>query len=526
MPKEAISTKRIKAVVVIPPVRDFYFTRHRFSSLGAHIVNEILIQQRIASTLLNFPLMNKNGQQTEFPGDISYLKEFVLPNETGKLSYFTNYQLFGPSIEVCAQKIVSGDPAICFLSCFAFSYAGEVLDLCRVIKKENLRITIIVGGAGASAYPLYFLRDTSIDFVVSGEAEVSLKKFLMAFLFNELPLDKVPNLSWKKDKELHLSTHLDVAPGTEIMPTATLVHATNKSVYISTSLSRGCPYLCEFCSNHLTHGRNFRTAPLESLFSAISSLAIDQNDQNRQIFVNFEDDNLLLAPSILVEAMTGIRKRIPKALFLFENGIDFRLLSTDLVDQLISLGMASFNFTLGSKNGAILDASTRKSSLTQFESIVSHISLKGIPVLSYFIAGLREDSPQSVVETLAYLSGIPTAVGLSMFYAVPGLPGFTNRERFDKIESCLCNGSSAFPWNNSLSTKQLVTAFRLSRYVNLVKSGKKSAEDVAVIDKIQSSRKLFTYIRKNKTNSIVEVPNYDEEMVGMFFDAERKSAHH
>jgi hypothetical protein len=467
--------------------------------------------------------MHKNGQQTEFPADISYIKELVVPNETGKLSYFTKYQRFGPSPDVCAQKVVSSNPTLCFLSCFAFSYGQEVIDLSRLIKKLSPQITIVVGGGGASAFPLYFLRDISIDFVVRGEAEVSLKKFLMAFIFNKLPLVAVPNLCWKKGNQLHVADCFITARSTEIMPKVSVVYQTKKSTYISTSLSRGCPYLCEFCSNHLTHGRHFRIASLESLLDSFHTLPIDENDRKRQIFVNFEDDNLLLATSNLVEAMTGIRKRIPNVSFLFENGLDFRLLSPALADQLISLGTASFNFTLGSKNETILDAAARQSSLTQFESVVRHISFQGFPVLSYFIAGMREDSPQSVVETLAYLSNLPTAVGLSMFYAVPGLPGFTNRNRFDGISPFVCNGSSAFPWNNSLSTKELITAFRLSRYVNLAKSCNKSPEDEIIIENIQKTKRLFTQIRENGKTTIIEVPSYDLDMVKMFFQVKQNA---
>ncbi|MEZ4578465.1 MAG: hypothetical protein R2875_10750 [Desulfobacterales bacterium] len=33
---------RLKAAVAVPPVLDFYFTRHRFSALGPHILSTLL----------------------------------------------------------------------------------------------------------------------------------------------------------------------------------------------------------------------------------------------------------------------------------------------------------------------------------------------------------------------------------------------------------------------------------------------------------------------------------------------------
>ena len=103
-----------------------------------------------------------------------------------------------------------------------------------------------------------------------------------------------------------------------------------------------------------------------------------------------------------------------------------------------------------------------------------------------------------------------------MFYAVPGIHGFENPERFDKIAPCICNGSSAFPWNGSLSTEELITSFRLSRYVNLLKSVNKSPIEIKLLEKVRAEQKLFTLVNNEDGISIVEVPEYDRGMVRMF----------
>ncbi len=508
----------LKAVVVVPPVRDFYFTRHRFSSLGARIVLGILKQYGLEATLLDFPSMSRNGKQIDIPSDIAYLGKYMVPGETGKLSYFTKYQIFGPPPEQCAQKIHSLSPTLCFISCFAFSYGSELIDISRNVKKFNPAVTVVAGGAGVSAYPLYFLRDTSVDFVLSGEAEKGLREFLKAFVNKELPYDRVSNLQWKYEGNFRASPVTGFADASAIEPVASKVYETKNSVFISTCLSRGCPSGCKFCSNKITHGTTFRLTTSEKVLSKLEGFLIDEKGQNRSILINFEDDNMLLAPEYLIDIMREAQDRFGALSFLAENGIDYRLLSPGFADHLISLGMTRFNFTLGSADESILENLKRKSSLAHFETIVRHIASRGIPVLSYFIAGLEGDSKDSTVDTLSLLSTLPTSVGLSMFYAVPNLAGFENMSRFDAIAPSVCNGSSAYPWNGTMSTDELVTTFRISRYVNLLKSREKSEMEMELLRKIRSDNRLYTFVKNKKGTSIIEVPCYDREMVRMFLE--------
>jgi len=122
--------------------------------------------------------------------------------------------------------------------------------------------------------------------------------------------------------------------------------------------------------------------------------------------------------------------------FLAENGIDYRLLSPGFRRSSHFTWYDSFQFHLGVCRREHPGKSERKSSLAHFETIVSTLLSRGIPVLSYFIAGLEGDSKDSTVDTLSLLSTLPTSVGLSMFSnAVPNLAGFENMSRFDAIAS-------------------------------------------------------------------------------------------
>jgi anaerobic magnesium-protoporphyrin IX monomethyl ester cyclase len=506
----------IKAAVIVPSVCDFYFTPHRFSNLGAKIVCSILTECGIENVFFNFPLAKNKPQIIDIPKDISYLTGHIVNNETGKLSYFTRYQRFGPDSSECATLVTDLLPSICFISCFAYSYAQEVFDLSKHIKKIKPDLPIVVGGAGVSAYPLYFIRDRHIDFAIAGEAEISLRPFCNAMFENGLEFASVPNLYRKPVDPVQMGT-LRYTNNDEIMPAMVKVQENKKLASYSVSIARGCESRCKFCSNFLCHGHGFRMASFEALAKMLNSLSFDRKDR---ILVNFEDDNLLYAPEIFLQVMRMFREKSGAISFLAENGLDYNKLTISLADQLIEAGMQKFNFTLGSINKKVLEAQARKGSQTHFESIVRHIASRGLPVLSYFICGLRGDSKESVANVLAYLFSLPTQAGISMFYAIPGLPDFSNLEIFDNCSPNLCKGTSAYQWytETGLQTDELVTAFRLTRYVNLLKSEIKSEFEEQLIEKVQKERKLFTLIKKNKSFEIIPVPNADDELVAMLLD--------
>jgi hypothetical protein len=105
-------------------------------------------------------------------------------------------------------------------------------------------------------------------------------------------------------------------------------------------------------------------------------------------------------------------------------------------------------------------------------------------------------------------------IGLSPFYPVPGLRGFTATEQFDSLGARRCCGSALYPWNRSLSTGTMVTAFRLARLSNLKKSLRRSAMETKVLSLIEQEKKLFTITKEPPAGErIVPVPDMDEELV-------------
>ncbi len=511
------SEKILKAAVVVPPVKDFYTTRHRFSGLGAAVLCRCLKQAGCQVVCFDFPLHGKKPAILELPEAVAYLRPYLVEDETGKLSFFTRYQRFGPDIAHCADQVMAFLPDLVFISCFAYCYARETLDLARSIRNLSPRVSLIVGGAGVSAYPEFFLRESAVDFAVTGEAEISIGPLLASIRAGQRDFSRVPNLYWKTGGALIAPRNRVFTEAEDIVFVMRKTREIANAIYLTTSLSRGCPKSCRFCSNFLCHGHKFRTIPADTVRSGLSSVELSEDQRGKTLFINFEDDNLLFAPDYFFEIINIMKVRFPGALFLAENGLDYTRLTPDLAERLIACGMRQFNLSISSIDAAILDREERKAELPKYIALVQRLADLNIPCITYFICGFAGDSVETVVSNMVFLAGLPTRIGISLFYPVPGIPDFEDRQGFDNIEPLLCAGSSAYPWNRSMTISQMITAFRLCRFINLFKSERRTEADNRLLMRIINEKTLYTTVRTSRESMEIAVPNVDKDMIDLFF---------
>jgi hypothetical protein len=519
-PEAVVDSRPLKVCIVVPPIFDFYATPHRCSGLGTEIVAALLTEDGCSVTVFNFPMQGKKGTPVPLPEALCFLTPFLVAREAGKLAFFTKYQRFGPSLPECVKEISGASPDIVFIACFAFCYADAAIELAVRIRAGNPRVIIVMGGAGVSAYPEFFIRLPEVDFVLVGEAEVSLPVFLRALRSKPQDFSQVPNLFRKTDGRVLPPMKTRRTESRDIRFVLKKTGETARNIYFTTALSRGCPKQCRFCSNFLCHGRTFRVIPIDTVRQALAGLPLPV-ETGKSVTVNFEDDNLLLAPDYFLDILHLFRERFSAfagVYFLAENGVDHTRLTSELTEILIQKGMRQFNLSIASIHSGILVEEARKAEFSMYESALKTISGQGIPAITYFICGFKKDTPETVVANILYLAGQPTLLGISLFYPVPGIPDYTDTRRFDSVPPLLCAGSSAFPWNESLTTGQMVTAFRLARLVNLLKSGTQTDMDRALIEQIIRQRRLCTVEKKGRSINFIPVPKMDEEMVRLFFE--------
>jgi len=493
LPIEESTRGVVRAVVAVPPVRDFYRTKHRHSALGPRIVYRILKDAGWDASFFNFPILAKKGKYHSLPPDMQYLSPFIIPEEKGPISFFTRFQHFGPEFETCRDLILQSDPHIVFLSCFAFCYAEETSDLAETIAHMRPDILIAVGGAGVSVHPEYFQKNPSVSLVFPGEIEDSLPRFIQQY-----------------QPGACLGTpYMNPQPPENIIPAWALTGETGHVSDFAVSITRGCPKSCRFCSVHLSQGRRFRKASLQSVEEMIAGMSTI-----KKIRCNFEDDNLLCNPDYFLAVLERFSTRFPGIVFTAENGLDYSMLTPSLLEKLIRFGFSQFNLSIASVSPGILSRQNRPGDFTRYEELLAVLEKQAIPSITYFICGLPEDNPAVTAEALLYLADKTTKIGISLFYPVPGMKDFADHTLFNSISPRLTASSSVFPWNQSLSTSQMVTAFRLARFINMLKYSGASTTETLLKETIFSTRRLHTLIReKGEMDTIIPVENMDQDLV-------------
>jgi anaerobic magnesium-protoporphyrin IX monomethyl ester cyclase len=475
-----------------PSVEDFYHTPHRHAALGLRACAGIAARRGFNTELFVFSAYSTRTA-LPLPRELSYLKPFLFSGERGPLSAFHTFRRFGPSYEAAAETILSRDPQAVLIGSFAFAYAESAAALARAVKKRKPKMPTAVGGAGPSVAPSVYESYRCFDSVLCGEAETVLPGWLDSLSEGRAGADEPVRF-------------LPAEPADSFLPLFAPVSLQPVESF-SLSFTRGCPRRCAFCANWLTHGRKFRKADTEAVLEVMAPYAGEQ-----PVRIGFEDDNLLFLKEEFFEILSRIRKLFPRAQFTAENGLDYQLMDAGVVERLVEAGFRQLNLSLAYAAPSGLRGQSRGLDVERYKEVASAAARLEVPVVTYFICGMEGDSLPGTVENLLFLAGQPTTAGISLFYPVPGIPGFESNSLL-LSRPRLAASSSAYPWTDALTTAQLLTAFRLSRLVNACKSA--APQWTGLLKKCFQKRRLYSF---NKACGAVPVSWADEEMAGCFFD--------
>ncbi|MBN1646703.1 MAG: radical SAM protein [Spirochaetales bacterium] len=448
--------------IAAPPLNDFYFSPLRNSAIGLFTLKSALEARSYPVTMFNFPADGKKRQTITLPRTLGYLKKNLNPAEKGPVSFFSSYYRFGPDIAACADQIIGSKPDLVLIGLFAFAYADSCLDLIAELKKRN-NCPVLLGGAGVTVHPSFFLNYSCADFLFIGEADQVISDCIDFIL--EKGNRPCPAGLLDTHKKYSILTSSPVHPD-YFSVTPSIVWENKQNIKISVMLSRGCPFNCTFCVNSIVFGKTIRTGQTDFLFDLVRKY------RNKRITLNIEDDNIAANNSFLESVIAKIRSIAGNVDLIFENGLDYRLIDPDLLVYLIENGLVQANFSL-----ATLDShkSIRPSNTERLEILLDICRRKRIPSIVYFIAGLQTDTMDSIVSTVDYVFSLPARIGFSPFYAVPGMNDFPVGDDIRPDDIPLYRGSSMYPWYDSLSTDDLICIFRFVRVLNYCREHTMSA---------------------------------------------------
>ena len=190
------------------------------------------------------------------------------------------------SVEGIKDVIKLHNPDLIGIQCYTFD-TPKVYRLLKVIKETFPHIITVVGGAHISSIPTESFNQFHpyIDYAFNSESEIGFPKFLNALEGGKKSFVGINGAIWKDEAgEVHanlpeLVQDLDALgyPAWDLMPPETYPESQHGAFYKKFPIApiittRGCPYLCTFCSAPKLSGRKLRHHSVEYIQEHIKIL--------------------------------------------------------------------------------------------------------------------------------------------------------------------------------------------------------------------------------------------------------------
>jgi len=307
------------------------------------------------------------------------------------------------------------------------------------LAKQRLKDCVVaVGGPHVTALKEHAMDFIGADYGVIGEGEIAVVR-MVEFLEGKIAdAGKVPGFFFKeRGKWRHAEEKFGFVPDAndlpvpdwellqpqryfEFMEGATMPLRGKRPAPILTS--RGCPYLCTFCSSGLTNKRKMRYRDPRNIVDEI--LFLKRTYGVDEIF--FSDDNLTMDVNraeqifdLLIGEKADIHWRAP-------NGIRIDRLSPALVEKMARSGGYYVGVGVETGNAEIMRRIKKKVNLDIVKGAVDLLHRDGIKVSGFFMCGLRGESRTQVGDSIRFALGVPfDRVQVSNYIPYPGSEDFS-----------------------------------------------------------------------------------------------------
>ncbi len=280
-------------------------------------------------------------------------------------------------------------------------------ELSLAIRDKFPQTTQMLGGVFPSTLPHEALFD-SVDFVMRGEGEYSLPRFLNG----EEPAT-IPGLVYRRDGTLVDNgpgeTHRELdrlpKPARDLLPMDTYINHSPRGLVgrrVGTVVtSRGCPYSCGFCSIHPISGHAWRVHSAERVVDEIEEL-IDRYGINH---IEFEDDNMTIdlpRARAIVEGILELRRRGKPITWEIPNGVRMDALGEAFIELCAASGNRRLYLPLEHGDPDILEAMDKKLRLEDVEQTVRWCRRHGVKPLVFVMVGYPGETEASFRRSWAY----------------------------------------------------------------------------------------------------------------------------
>ena len=219
--------------------------------------------------------------------------------------------------DILVDQVIKSKPDLVGFSIFTSEYQWA-LDFASRIKKRNPQIPIIFGGIHPTSVPEIVINEKNIDIVCVGEGEQALLELAKSLDQERKKHYYIPNLWFKKDGQIikndlrPLLKNLDDLP----FPYKDIFYVKAppflRSYYLIMA-TRGCPYQCTYCANHVkfkVYAGKGKYVRMRSVANVMKELTWAKKRYPKMKMVSLPDDILPLNKEWMREFIGRYKKEI------------------------------------------------------------------------------------------------------------------------------------------------------------------------------------------------------------------------
>ena len=388
----------------INPTKNSKTWRHKNSKNYGVLITDVPLGVLTISALL----------KTKFKTNVKVIDFNTIIHETWNHEFEDSFEKWFEETLENLKNTGFNPEIIGFSSLFVTGYQNLHI-LGKVAKNIFNKSLLIVGGNVATTMYKEIYQDTNVfDALCYGEGENPLIELMQANNKIEY-LDK--SSSWITRNNLkfgQIYTHnfienLDDIPFLDYgciklndyhyNPTINAYTSIgDKTKYITYMGSRGCPFLCTFCSAHTVHGRKMRSFSSDRINEELSSL-VNEYDINTLVI----EDDMFLWDSEWATKVLKIAQKNNLTCF-FPNALALYALDRKMLEELHSTGVRQITLAVESGSARILKEVMKKPlKLSITSRVVSDCNDLGIYTDCNIILGMPGETMADIQETRQFL---------------------------------------------------------------------------------------------------------------------------
>ena len=344
------------------------------------------------------------------------------------------------NIEKMLERILEINPDVLFLGEILHSTAGFApiwyfLDTAKKVKAVLPNVKIVVGGLWFSAtYKETLTENPAVDYVIVGEAELTLEELLVEIKNKKEDLSEVAGLASRKDKEVVIGPHrsliqnLDIlpTPAYDLFPMENYVGHSYWKPFAELMTSRGCPGGCGFCyewSQYDTRSPlDFTSWRIKSPNKILDELEVLNKTHGVNEIV-FQDDAFNVNKDIVIDVCKGMIKRKIDMHWVILGRADDWVNQLDILPLMKEAGMFMGLLGVEVASDEELARLGKKINTKQIIQTIEALRKEHVMSVGCFMVGFEDDNEETVKKRFEFADEAdPDIFALQFFTPVPGSP--------------------------------------------------------------------------------------------------------